>query len=166
MRGFKIGRALCLLSLAAAASAKGDTITLYVSGVDTGTLTITETGNDTLITGISGTFDNATIGSLIPPGGLGSSDNLYFTSTPYFDDLGVSFTLTGADSNGYTDVNLYWDVDVTAYTTEQSDSPLGSAYVNFSSDTVTTSASSVPEPGTVCLALFGLGCIFAARRFS
>jgi hypothetical protein len=161
MRNFKI----VLLSLVGAAAASAGTITLYVSGADTGTITLTETGNNTLITGISGTFDDATIGSLIAPGGIGGNDNLFFTPSPYLDDFGVSFTLTSADSNGFTDVNLYWDVDLLPYTTEQSNSPLGGGpYTNYGPDTLTTSASAVPEPGTVCLTLLGFCGVLAARR--
>jgi len=154
--------ALCLLSLAGSAAARASTITLYVTGADTGVITLTESGNDTPITAISGTFDGAGIGALIPTGGLGNNDNTFYTPSPYLDDVGVSFSLMSADTHGFTDVNLSY-TGSSGYESVQGDSTAresGVAFYEFDS----LSTSQTPEPAAVGLTLLGLACIFTRWR--
>jgi len=158
--------ALCLFAVLGAPTAHADQITLTIGGADTGTITLTETGNDTPITGISGTFDSATIGTLISANGIGGNDNLFFTAPIYLDSNGVSFTLTGADSNGYTDVNLYYNGGGPYYQTEQGDSPgFGSQLATYYPDTATASgASGTPEPASFVLLGSALAAVGSVRR--
>jgi hypothetical protein len=158
--------ALCLFAVIGAPAAHAGTITLTIGGTDTGTITLTETGNDTPITAISGMFDGSMIES--PPigaGGIGGNDNMFFTPAPYLDGDGVSFSLTTPDTNGYSDVNLYWVSDGEFYATLQANSPAFTLaeLPYFAPDTV-TSASGVPEPGTISLTLIGVGVVFAMRK--
>lgn len=142
--------------------------TYSISGADSGTITITVNASD-VITGVSGTFDGATIlpGGLLTTDSLGNNDNLY-SPTTVFDGAGLSFALNGNDSDNYDYVNFY-DYSVfsgvpgTEYASNQGSCAtfgcgdgLGPGH-DFLPDTVT--AVSTPEPTAFALTLSGLGLL-------
>lgn len=102
----KILSIIALLSSAAvgAPAAHADAYYFTISGADSGSIAITESSG--FITGIIGTFDGSTIGSLLPIGGTGANDNRFSLTAPYVDGNGVAFSLTTTDSNGWDYVNL------------------------------------------------------------
>ncbi len=135
-----------------AAAAGADQITLLISGSDNGTLTLPETGNDTQVTNIAGSFDSNPIIALIPAE-VGEWDDIYYTTDPYFDTFGLMFET----SNG----NFY-NVSNNTPTTQVSvnEGPTAAAAYgvgNFDNIAVQT----VPEPAGLLLTLFGLVGVFA-----
>jgi len=96
---------LLLLSAAiGSTTARADTFDYTISGADTASIAITETGG--VIGAISGTFDGATINALLAPGTYVGNDNAYNPGT-LVDIDGVSFTLLAPDTYGATYINLY-----------------------------------------------------------
>jgi len=150
---------LGMLSLAGAAAASAGTITLYFSGQDRIAITLTESGNDSLITAISGTYDGATIGTLIAPGELSGNDNMFFTPAPYLDASGVAFTLT-SEVFGESYIDLFYVPGFPPYY----DSVLADGPSTVDEGRTDQFDLVVPEPGAAGITLLGLVCVFARRR--
>jgi len=103
-KSFWIIPVLSLFVATGAPTSHADTINFRISGGDTGNITITELAG--AISAVSGTFDGATINTLIAVGGFGGNDNLFTSTSPYFDGSGLSFSLVTADSHGFDLINL------------------------------------------------------------
>ena len=104
--------------------------------------TRTVNGVDTLITG------------LIPPGGYGNSNVLYYPDAPFLDVNGLSFTVANhaLSNDGLGNVNIYFD---------------GSAYTENSysvSDGTFDVELATPEPSTAMLLIGGLLAVAAWTR--
>jgi hypothetical protein len=149
--------------LAPAAHAGAVTYSFGLTGVDSGSLAITETSG--LISNITGTFDGLTISSILPTGGgsIGVPDDEFFTTPPYLDGSGVSFALTAADPDGYGFVNLSWNSVLSAYYAEQSVTSANTGGVAFGPDSLTLLSASAPEPGSVILVMIGLAAGLVMR---
>jgi hypothetical protein len=146
--------------------AHADTFDFAISGADTGTIAITESGG--AISMITGTFDGSTIYLLLTPGHIGDNDNKFSPTAPYLDNSGVSFSLDTADTNGWDYVNLFSLVIIppppnTDYQSLQANNPAGSFPTQgFGPDTITLAPT--PEPGVGILTLFGIGIVFLMRK--
>jgi hypothetical protein len=156
-----LGPSLLLAAIAPVAHAAPLTFDFILSGVDSGNITITETAG--IISNITGTFDTETITSILPSGGgsIGVPDDLYFTTPPYLDGGGVSFSLAATDPDGYGFVNLSWNSELTGYFAEQSLTSANTGGHAFGPDTLTP--STVPEPGSASLALIALAMVFVVQ---
>ena len=163
--GSKVKLLLFLVAIGAS-TMRADDVTLYISGADTGTITITETGG--VITGATGTFDGSSIATLLPIGGWDLNDNVYNSTQPYLYN-GISFTLSTPDTNGFNLVNLYSDEGTTFcdaspgaandYCSDQATYsdinalPDPALSTTFGTDYISTT----PEPGSFLL--FGSGLV-------
>lgn len=156
---------LFLMAAIRVPTAHADTINFRISGADTGNIAIIETAGT--ITGISGTFDGSTINALIALNGFGGNDNLFTSTSPYFDGSGLSFSLLTADSHGFTLINLSTETSppLIAFGTCQGNDattacigPTSTTGAGFGPDSITLT----PEPsallmlGTGLLALMGM----------
>lgn len=156
---------LLIAAMAAPAAHAGPIVYSFaISGIDSGTIAITETTG--VISNIIGTFDTKTISSILPTGSstIGVPDDVFFTTPPYLDGGGVSFSLAAADPNGYGFVNLSWNSGQSAYYAEQSLTSANTGGNAFGPDTLTLLSVSVPEPSTFSLALIPLGLAFVMRK--
>jgi hypothetical protein len=122
-----------------------------------------------VITGISGTYDGATIDSSISPDdwdpGQGA-DNLFSDTAPYLDTKGVEFALTSTDAHGDLYVILFEDPD-----------SVGTPHFGYESGASTTTGGAdiqynnliltptiTPEPSTAILWLTGIGLMILTRK--
>jgi hypothetical protein len=144
-----------VVAVGVAVAAHADTINFTIAGADTGSIAITESAG--LITNIAGTFDGSNISGLLPLFSIGNNDNDLFTSQPYLDNDGVSFSLAMPDSYSYSYVNFYWDGGSTSYASIQNTTDAGSGAQDVGPDTLTvTTGGSAPEPGSFLLMGLGL----------
>jgi hypothetical protein len=143
--------ALLLLSASFLAGSKASAVTVFdwtsdVSGISgTGQFTINENigdllpGNSYEITSISGTFNGATIGALLPAdpaaGSYNGNNNLYYYNTSNFFALDISGVSFDADG-GLVNYNLYGNSGASADSFSSSAGPGGTF----------TSSASVPGP--------------------
>lgn len=150
-----------LFAVIGAPAAHADTVDFTISGEDSGSIAITESSGS--ITAITGMFDGSTIASLLPTGDIGNNDNSFFSTPPYLDADGVSFSLTIADTAGFDDVNLYFAYDLDSYASYQSTSP--GAYCETDCGTfVFDSMTPTPESGTAVLWLTGIVLTILMRK--
>lgn len=124
-----------------------------------GSLTATlVSGNQYLVTAISG-MQNGSVMTLLAPGGFAGNDNHIFSSQPYLDLAGLAFSLSGAT----TDYNIYYNPGTGTYLECNSLSPCTNGVgtkLTFGSLTEVT-----PEPGSLILLGSGLiGLAGVARR--
>jgi hypothetical protein len=118
---------------------------INASGSGTATLV---SGDEYLVTSLSGTQNSEPM-TLLPPEGYANNDNYFFTSAPFLDIPGVSFSLPGG-----TDYNVYYYAG-TYYDCNSVDN--GVCYVGSGVPLTSGSLSLAPEPGT--LVLFGTGLL-------
>lgn len=114
-----------------------------------GSFTATQvSGNEFLVTSISGMQNGFTM-TLLPPGGYAGNDNEIFSSSPFLDGSGLGFVL----SNGTADYNIYYDSSTGIYHECTSTGPCGRG-----DGTVLTSftLTEIPEPGSMMLMGSGL----------
>jgi hypothetical protein len=160
--------ALLLSAALAAPAARADMYDVTVSGADTGSLVITESSGN--ISVVTGTFDGSTVDSLLPTDSIGGNDNTFSTSAPYLDFNGVSFSLDSSDSDGFEDVDLYYNSSVPYYGTLQGNGTIEypPGFTDYAPDALTATlvTTAAPEPGTAGLLLLGLGLLglLAAMR--
>jgi hypothetical protein len=142
-----------LIMLGCAQSLYADT-TYYFSfdgsGIDaSGNVTASVVSGDTyLITSLTGTQNGAPM-TLLVPQGYADNDNYLYTSAPFLDVPGVSFSVPGG-----TDYNVYYYAG-TYYDCNSVDN--GVCYVGSGVPLTSGSLSPAPEPGT--LVLFGTGLL-------
>jgi hypothetical protein len=146
--------AIGLLILAGASAARAGQITLLVSGSDNGTLNLTEGGDNTLVTDISGTFDSSSITALVPPMS-GEWDDKYYTTVPYFDTFGIMFETSNGNFYNLSNNTPTAQISVKMGTTATAAYGVGE-YDNIA-------VQSVPEPAGFLLTLLGLVGVFAVR---
>jgi PEP-CTERM motif len=142
-----------LILLACAQVLHADT-TFYFSfdgsGIDasgSGTATLVS-GDEYLVTSLWGTQNGEPM-TLLPPEGYADNDNYFFTSAPFLDIPGASFSLPGG-----TDYNVYYYAGA-YYDCNSVDN--GVCYVGSGIPVTSGSLSLAPEPGT--LVLFGTGLL-------
>lgn len=112
-------------------------------------------GGHATITGITGAVNGTAIASLLStnPGYAGNDNILFSPGTPYLDDFGVSFSLTGGDT-----VNMYYGNGVCNM--YDSTSSIDSYEASF-----TLTPIAAPEPGTLSLlALGALGLLVLRKK--
>lgn len=120
------------------------------SGIDAGgsvTATLVS-GDEYLVTSLLGTQNGEPM-TLLVPEGYADNDNYLFTSAPFLDIPGVSFSLPGG-----TDYNVYYYAG-TYYDCNSVDN--GVCYVGSGVPLTSGSLSTAAEPGT--LVLFGTGLL-------
>jgi len=158
---------LLLSAAIGATAAHADQVDYTISGADSGSIAITESGG--VISAISGTFDSATINGLLPTGSIGFNDNEYLSPGPFLDFSGVSFSLDGNDPYGNMYVNLfYYSVGGFYVSVQGTCGGSSCGGLSFYPDTITL-ASAVPDydPTTGISALALLACavlIIRVRR--
>ena len=156
--------ALFLLAAVGAPAAHAGTVLFdfTVTGTSTGSGTFTTSTTGTPgqfdITGVTGVFDGITITGLFAPGGYDNNDNVLFSSSPFFDFGGVSFSLASSPFS----VNLYYDTG--AFYIDS-----GQNFITDSTSAISVTDATVPEPGTGGLmmgatALLGLLLVKRKRR--
>lgn len=160
---------LALLGIASAAHADLFNFS-YTLPTDNGSLTATgqfttsaldpNTSAYTIL-GITGTRTyegvTANITGLIAPGGFEGNNNLLYTTSPYVDLSGFSYTIDANNpANDTNNVNFYYSATNSAYT--ETGAPVGYS-VNF---TVTP----VPAPNSLAVfaSMAGLGGVMLRRR--
>jgi len=113
-------------------------------------------GDEYLVTSISGT-QNGFAMTLLPPGGYAGNDNEVFSSGPFLDGSGLAFVL----SNGTTDYNIYYDSSTGIYHECNSTAPCGRG----DGTPISFNLTEVPEPGSMMLMGSGLiGLAGMAKR--
>jgi hypothetical protein len=116
------------------------------SGVMTTTLV---SGDEYLVTSISGA-QNGSAMTLLGVGAYGSNDNLIFTTPPYLDVAGVSFSVM----MGGVDYNVYYDAGLAEYL-ECSSAVYSICYEGDGVTLTSFALAPTPEPGSMLL--FGTG---------
>jgi len=173
-----IAVALLILGIRVPAAHADAMYTYTISGEDTGTITLTVDTSDEIVTGVSGTFDGSTIGTLLAPGSIGLNDNSYYEPPTYvFDYAGISFSLDSLDSDGFDNVNIGYYGSATSgaseYFSNQGTCPeagcgTSAGHPLIYPDFLTLEAPAVaPEPSASALTLFGIGfmmLVFATRK--
>jgi hypothetical protein len=105
--------------------------------------------NSYLVSGISGSWNGASILSLLSPGIYGGNDNLLFAANPHLTGNGLSFAVNGVGDDGTGNVNVYYS-GTGAYT-ESSDN------VDFTQNfNLSQTLSQTPEPASVTLMFTGI----------
>jgi hypothetical protein len=113
-------------------------------------------GDEFLVTSISGMQNGFTM-TLLPPGGYAGNDNEIFSSGPFLDGSGLAFVL----SNGSGDYNIYYDSSTGIYHECNSTAPCGRG----DGTPISFNLAQVPEPGSMMLMGSGLiGLAGMARR--
>ena len=117
--------------------------------------------NSYLVSGISGSWNGASILSLLSPGTFGGNDNLLFGADPHLTGNGLSFAVNGVGDDGTGNVNVWYDSSTGAYTES-------SANVDFTQNfNLSQTLSQTPEPASVTLMFTGIPVVlFLARRRS
>ena len=116
--------------------------------------------NSYLVSGISGSWNGASILSLLAPGTYVGNDNVLFGANPHLTENGLSFAVSGVGDDGTGNVNVYYS-STGAYT-EFSEN------VGFTQDfNLSQTLSQTPEPASVTLMFTGIPVVlFLARRRS
>ena len=116
--------------------------------------------NSYLVSGISGSWNGASILSLLSPGTFDGNDNLLFGADPHLTVNGLSFAVNGVGDDGTGNVNVFY-FGSGAYT-EFSEN------VGFTQDfNLSQTLSQTPEPASVTLMFTGIPFVlFLARRRS
>jgi hypothetical protein len=150
-----------LFAAIGAPNAHADNYSFTISGADSGSITITESGGT--ITGITGTFDGSTIASLLPAGGLVlNNDNSFTPAAPFLDGSGVGFSLSSPDSYGFSFIVL---PSISPSQLESGQCPFLSPFVKCAGlgpDALTL--VSTPQPSTCALMLLGIGSVLGIRK--
>lgn len=109
--------------------------------------------NSYLVSGISGSWNGASILSLLSPGTFGGNDNLLFGANPHLTGNGLSFAVNGVGDDGTGNVNVYYSGTEASYT-ESSEN------VGFTQDfNLSQTLSQTPEPASVTLMFTGISCV-------
>jgi len=150
-----------MLACAQNLSATSVTFDFSFSGVGiktSGSLTATLiSGNEYLVTSISGMQNGASM-TLLAPAAYAGNDNIIFSSNPFLNSAGLAFVL----SSGATDYNIYFNPGTDTYLECNS----AGGVCNLGVGTVVQGTlTEVPEPGTWILLGSGLlGLPAMARR--
>jgi hypothetical protein len=121
---------------------------INASGSVTATLV---SGDEYLVDTLTGT-QNGEAMTLLAPGGYAGNDNDFFTSAPFLDSAGVSFSLPGG-----TDYNVYFGGTIYYECNSVDD---GACETDAGIPLTSGALSLTPEPGT--LVLFGTGLLVLA----
>lgn len=156
------------VAAAAAAPASADlyVINFSIDSLGSGTANVTTTGDAssglTLVTALTGTFNGADI-SLLPAGTFPdfttpANDNLFTSTSPFFDTAGLGFSADG----------ISYDLYASNRTNLACSNADDFNHCGYAATVSVEGTSGVPEPATWAMMLFGfgaMGTMLRRRRF-